>query len=91
MKAKTETRLRLVNHQDKAIQFYLEPWGRRYVLQPQDEFVLVFEGTSTAEPEVQIGPDSVEVWGWSGATVAVIKNGIEETRYVPEDLPAAIK
>lgn len=91
VKAKTETKLRLVNHNEGPIQFYLEPWGRRYVLRPHDEFVLVFHGTGVSEPEVQIGPDSVEVWGWSGATVDVIKNGVEETRYVPEDLPASIK
>jgi len=89
MKVKTETKLRLVNSQKKPVQFYLEPWGRRYVIRPEDEFVLAFHGGGSSEPEVQIGDGEIEVWGWSGVTVDVYKNGVELTEYVPEDLPVA--
>ena len=90
MKNKTdhETRLRIANTQDDAIRLVLEPWGRQYVVRPTDEFVLVFLGSGSAEPEVVVGNREIEVWGWTGTTVDVFKNGEILTEYVPEDLPS---
>jgi hypothetical protein len=82
-----ETRLRLANSQRTALRFILEPWGREYMLRPNDEFVLVFRGPGTSEPEVVLGKGTIEVWGWTGTTVQVFKNGQELTEYIPEELP----
>jgi hypothetical protein len=86
-KAETETRVRIANSQTEAMRLFLEPWGREYVMHPEDEFVFAFHATTTAEPEIVITADGVEVWAWSGATVEVYKNGKELTEYVPEDMP----
>jgi hypothetical protein len=82
-----ETRLRVANTQGKPIRLVLEPWGREYVVRPTDEYILVFLGPGKSEPEVLVGQDEIEVWGWTGTTVDVFKNGEELTEYVPEDLP----
>ena len=90
MKAKKdlETRLRLINTQGRAVRFILEPWGRVYVLRPDDEFMLVFRGPEDiSEPEVVLGDKEITVWG-PAAQVDVFKNGEVLTEYVPEEMPA---
>ena len=89
MKANTdhETRFHLVNSQACALRFVLEPWGREYVLRPQDEFLLVFKGPEeVSEPEVILSDGRIEVWG-PAANVDVFKNGQELTEYIYEEMP----
>src|SRR6266540_2645738 len=79
--------MRLTNTQGVNLSFILEPWGREYTLMPDDEFVVVFHGPGTSEPEVVLGEGKIEVWGWTGTTVNVFKNGEEIEDYNPSRVP----
>jgi hypothetical protein len=63
------------NSRKQRLNVYLEPWGERYVLKPDETLRIQAQGpaepSSNAALEIHSGEDSVTLWGWSGSSVRV--------------------
>lgn len=72
-----EVRLLIVNTKTVPVAFHLEPWGEVYELQPQGQVSLVYRGPEGGHPEVAVGDEFIETWGWVGSTVRAFKDDEE--------------
>jgi hypothetical protein len=77
LKSVKTAQLRLTNTGSKRVEFWLEPWGRLYSLDPQSSIDVLFEAESAGVPEVFHEPDRIVVYGWPTATARVMKDGVE--------------
>jgi hypothetical protein len=77
LKSLATTRLRVANPGDQTVAFCLEPWARRYSLEPRTSVDVVFEADSPGVPEVFHEPDRIVVYAWPGAAAHVLRDGVE--------------
>ena len=69
-------RLTVTNEQDGAITLYLEPWAEEHVIAPNISLELIGSGPP-GQFEVAACRDGLTVYGWSGSTVRVFRDGVE--------------
>ena len=72
-----EVRLLIINTKGFPVAFHLEPWGEVYELRPEEQVSLVYRGPEGGYPEVAVGEDAIETWGWVGSTVRLFKDDQE--------------
>ena len=77
LKSVETAQLRLTNTGGKRVEFWFEPWGRLYFLDPQSSIDVLFEAESAGVPEVFHEPDRIVVYSWPTATAHVMKDGVE--------------
>jgi hypothetical protein len=94
MSKTVEVRLLVVNTKSVTVTFVLEPWGETYELRPEEQVSLVYRGPEGGYPEVAVGDDVIETWGWVGSTVRLFKDDEElggancNRPHVPDAFPA---
>jgi hypothetical protein len=69
--------LRLTNTGSRPLDVWLEPWGRKYVLEPHKSADVVFEAEASGVPEVLHEDDRIVVYGWPTAIARVFRDGVE--------------
>lgn len=74
---KYEVTLRFSNSAPNALTFILEPWGEVYDFAAGSEMVVQFSADRAGEPEVVLGPGTIEVYGWTGCTFTLLRDGAE--------------
>ena len=72
-----EVTLRFANSSPNALTFILEPWGEVYDFPSGTEMVVHFSADQVGEPEVAVGDGTIEVYGWTGCTFALLRDGAE--------------
>jgi hypothetical protein len=80
-KKKIESRVRVVNSRTESSKLWIEPWGDEFDLMPGEVMDLLFQGPLPTDPEVSIDDAGITVWGWTGSTVRVVKDGKEVRDY----------
>jgi hypothetical protein len=67
-----------VRNSDRSVKtLCVEPWADEFRMKPGDEWQIVFDGSDSGHPAVDLGSDRVTVYGWSGSTAAVYCEGAE--------------
>ena len=69
-------RITVTNENDQAITLYLEPWAEEHVIEPDASLELVGSGPP-GEFAVAACQGGMTVYGWSGSTVRVLRNGVD--------------
>lgn len=72
----TEARLRVTNEHDHPITLVVEPWAEEHLLEPNRSLEVVGSGPPGVF-EVSTCKDNVTVYGWSGSTVSVLRDGVD--------------
>jgi hypothetical protein len=89
-----KSRVTVANTRAESSKLWLEPWGAEYDLAAGEHVELLFLGPAPSDPEVSIDDTGITVWGWTGSTVRVVKDGktisSHEGKPVPQ-LPVATK
>ena len=70
-----EVTLRVTNTTQDTLTLVLEPWGEVYDFAPGAGIVVEFSADRAGEPEVVVGVATIEVYGWTGCTASVSRNG----------------
>jgi hypothetical protein len=71
------TQVRVTNTSADALDFWLEPWGRLYILPPKSSVDVLFESDQAGVPEVIHESNCIAVFAWTGATARVLRDGKE--------------
>jgi hypothetical protein len=72
MSQSTETKeLFMTNSQDHSMHFVLEPWAETVEMNPGDTFRIVAQGPTTGILEIELMPDTILIFSWSGSTARV--------------------
>lgn len=69
--------LRVTNSSSETKTLNLEPWGEQYRLGPNESIDLRADGPAGGRLEMETLDRDVTVWGWSGSTVRVSRDGKE--------------
>ena len=70
------TRLRLQNARTEACRVRLEPWAEEFSVAPGESCDLVAEGPDNGFLELVFETESIDVYGWTGSVLTVLrKNG----------------
>ncbi len=70
------TRITVTNEKEQAITLYLEPWAEEYVIEPNGSLGLIGSGPP-GQFEVAACKEGLTVYGWSGSTVRVLRDGVD--------------
>jgi len=77
--------LRVYNDYDNKIQFWLEPWGEFWDMEPKIFFNIIAKGPDIPNLEILYRKDCIIVVGWSGSVLWIYdKNGVELGGYTEE-------
>jgi hypothetical protein len=68
-------KLRIHNSQKGELVLWLEPWGDRLEISAGGNCEILAEGPRGDHLEVDIGMDSVRIYGWSGSILSVYQEG----------------
>ena len=71
-----DVRITVTNEIEQAITLYLEPWAEAYVIEPNGSLGLIGSG-SPGHFEVAACKGGMTVYGWSGSTVRVLRDGVD--------------
>ena len=72
-----EVTLRFSNSTPNAVTFILEPWGEVYDFASGTGISVHFSADRVGEPEVVVGDGTIEVYGWTGCTFTLLRDGAE--------------
>ena len=61
--------IRVGNPTDARILVRIEPWGREYDLSPGAGRAFTFDGPGPADVEVEVRPNELTIWGWTGSVL----------------------
>lgn len=74
--ADSESRIRITNEHDHVITVFVEPWAEEHELEPKQSLDIIGRGPPGTF-EVSTSSDGTTVYGWSGSTVSVMRDGVE--------------
>jgi len=68
-------RLKVINRFPQRMMFVVEPWGAIFWMEPGDTFEVIAQGPVGSGLELVLEAGAIEVWGWTGSSVAVYRDG----------------
>jgi hypothetical protein len=75
--------LHVWNSTTHPLSLFLEPWGEAYTLAPASGVDVVGEGPADGRFEISVQDDGVAVYGWTGSTAHVMKDGAVLEPFAP--------
>jgi len=64
------------NTRGSAVTLFLEPGGADYLLPPGEALEIRAEGPEGSHLEIDIAPDHITTWAWSGSVIDLWQNGV---------------
>lgn len=64
-----ELELRIVLKASTGFRLFLEPWGEEYEIEKSESVTLNFLGPPPPTVALELDPNGLGVWGWTGSTV----------------------
>jgi hypothetical protein len=73
--ARRQQSLHVWNSKSTPLSLVLEPWGEQFTVAPESGVDVVGEGPADGRFEVSVQDDGIAVYGWTGSTVEIFRDG----------------
>ena len=77
----------LHNRREIMTELWIEPWGDRIIMEPDNSYYVVGVGPSDGSIEIRLADDSFAVYGWSGSRITIFDGSLNKLWESPVPVP----